>query len=329
MGSLRAKQTVCLLLAPCLLLSGCASAPAGIARPGANVLFGFFSRDDNKKSEDKKQEETPAAPYVAPPFADAVFHGDPASSEGEVRLDLSCTGDGYIGVSAVSGHRLKFQVIKDDLTYTYDLASNGSPTIFPLQSGNGEYYLRVMENIVDSKYAELYAESCQVVLKSEYAPFLRPSAYSNYTENSACVAKARELAGSAGSALDLVGKVYDYVCATVKYDRELAQNVKSGYLPDPDRTLQSGKGICFDYASLSAAMLRSQGIPTKLVFGYVAPNSVYHAWNMFYTEETGWVTVKFEVQADDWVRLDLTFAANGADADFIGDGSNYADIYYY
>ena len=96
-----------------------------------------------------------------------------------------------------------------------------------------------------------------------------------------------------------------------------------------EQVLQDRKGICFDYASLAAAMLRSQGIPTKLVFGYVAPDDLYHAWNMFYTEEKGWVTVKFEVSANRWNRMDLTFSANGADGNFVGDGSNYKDVYCY
>ena len=50
---------------------------------------------------------------------------------------------------------------------------------------------------------------------------------------------------------------------------------------------------------------------------------------MFYTDATGWVTVGFEVGADSWNRMDLTFAANGADGQFIGDGSNYSDLYFY
>ena len=57
--------------------------------------------------------------------------------------------------------------------------------------------------------------------------------------------------------------------------------------------METGKGICFDYASLAASMLRSQGIPTKIIFGYVAPDNLYHAWNMFYTEEKGWTKVEF------------------------------------
>jgi hypothetical protein len=50
---------------------------------------------------------------------------------------------------------------------------------------------------------------------------------------------------------------------------------------------------------------------------------------MFYTEESGWVTVSFEVSKNSWTRLDLTFTANGANDKFVGDGSNYADVYSY
>ena len=53
------------------------------------------------------------------------------------------------------------------------------------------------------------------------------------------------------------------------------------------KTLRTGRGICFDYASLTAAMLRSQNIPARLEIGY--SGDVYHAWISVYTEETGWI----------------------------------------
>ena len=102
-----------------------------------------------------------------------------------------------------------------------------------------------------------------------------------------------------------------------------------GYVPVPDDTMNSKRGICFDYASLAAAMLRSQGVPTKIIFGYVAPNDLYHAWNMFYTKEKGWITVSFEVRDNTWNRIDLTFSAGGAPDEFVGDGSHYTDVFYY
>ena len=272
---------------------------------------------------------TADAEGTPPVFLDASFHEELAENEGRVRLDLSALEQGYVAVSATSDKRLKFQVIKDEDTYTYDLASDGTPSVFPLQSGNGSYRFRVMENVVDKKYSELCARICEVRLLDEFQPFLRPSSYVNYRSDSECVKKAEELIKGASDDASVVKAVYNCVCESVKYDREKAASVKSGYLPDPDETLRTGKGICFDYAALAASMLRSQGIPTKMVFGYVAPKDLYHAWNMFYTEETGWVTVTFSVNPKDWTRIDLTFSANGADSNFIGDGSNYSDVYYY
>ena len=273
--------------------------------------------------------EPKAAAYATPEYQDAAFHESAALSGERVRLDVSCLEQGYVAVSAYSDMRLKFQVVKDEITYNYDLPSNGVPGIFPLQGGSGNYRFRVMENVVDKKYSELYSFTCDVYLENEFVPFLRPSTYVNYSRDSACVRKAAELAAGAADELGFVGSVYDFVCSGVTYDREKAATVKSGYLPAPDETMSSGKGICFDYAALAASMLRSQGIPTKMVFGYVAPQGLYHAWNMFYTPQSGWVTVSFEVRGDSWTRMDLTFSANGADADFIGDGSNYSDVYYY
>jgi transglutaminase-like putative cysteine protease len=140
---------------------------------------------------------------------------------------------------------------------------------------------------------------------------------------------AKGLAKESSCEGDFVSKVYEYVCKKVTYDYDLAATVESGYIPEPDKILSSGKGICFDYASLAASMLRSQGIPTKIIFGYVAPDNLYHAWNMFYTEKEGWSSVEFKVNPKKWNRIDLTFYANGEDEEFIGDGSNYTEVYQY
>lgn len=330
-GEVLLRNRICLwLLALSLLLGGCAAPSAGgvlrqsAATPAIGSLF-----EKKQETAAAAEPEAEAGPYVAPPMKEAAFHPELAETGQRVMLDLSAVSDGVVAVSAQSDKRLKFQVVKGEETYNYNLASDGTPSIFPLQCGDGEYRFRVMENVVDKKYAELFSRTVDVKLSDPFAPFLRPSDYVNFNADSACVKKAAELAKTAGTPLGLVAAVYGFVCQTVRYDEELARTVKSGYLPVPDRTMLSGKGICFDYAALAASMLRSQGIPTRMVFGYVAPDQLYHAWNMFYTEETGWVTVSFEVSANSWVRLDLTFAANGADSQFIGDGSNYADVYYY
>lgn len=302
------KRILLLLLALCLL-GGCGDGDKGTSRPGGPPADGEFT------------------PYKAPPFLDAQFH-DTQEKSG-VRLDLSALSQGYVAVSAVSDVRLKFQVVKGDIKYTYNISSDGTPSIFPIQSGNGTYKFRVMENVIDTKYAEMYSEEAELTLLDSFQPFLRPSDYVNYSDSSECVKKARELASECATAVDVVAAVFDFICGHVTYDADKAQTVKSGYLPDVDETMATGKGICFDYASLAAAMLRSQGIPTRVIFGYVSPDDLYHAWNMFYTDQTGWVTVDYKVSGGSWSRLDLTFSAGGTDGKFIGDGGNYADVYEY
>ena len=310
------------LLMLCLLLCGCGTAekPQSTSVPLSRAPVADLSPETGPPS---------TAAYTTPPFADSGFHEELAEGSDGALIDLSAVREGYVAVSAKSEKRLKFQVLKGEETYNYNLASDGTPSVFPLQCGNGNYTFRVMENISESRYAMLYGTSCDVTLLDEFQPFLRPSDYAPYTPDSACVKKAAELASGCGTALEVVGAVYDFICGTVRYDTQKAMTVQTGYLPDPDETMETGMGICFDYASLAAAMLRSQGIPTKLIFGYVAPNDLYHAWNMFYTEESGWVTVSFEVRGDTWARMDLTFSAGGASTSFVGDGSNYADLYTY
>ena len=283
-----------------------------------------------KQTEAESENKQPTGKLItADDLLLAEYHGEVASSEGQVEIDVSAADEGYLGFSASSSKTMKVQIIKDDMTYTYNLASDGTPSIYPLQCGNGSYYYQVLENVVDTKYARVTDGYVDVAMEDEFSPFLRPSDYSKYDEKSKCVAKAAELSDGAGDSLETVTAIFEYLRDNIKYDTEKAKTVKSTYMPTPDETLETGKGICFDYASLAAAMLRSQGIPTKLVFGYVSPNDLYHAWNMFYTEETGWVTVEFKANAEAWNRMDITFSASGAPAEFVGNGGNYADLYYY
>ncbi len=320
------KRTSAAMLCIAMLLSGCGVPAAASQTPSVDLksvaVYG--------SSEPGSGQQAASGPVSAPvKILEASFHSSEAEGANGVLIDLSSTADGYVAVSAVSENRLKFQVRFGEETYNYNLASDGTASIFPLSLGSGEYRFRVMENVVESKYAELYATSCSVTLRDEFQPFLRPSDYVPYSGSSRCVAKAAELTANCTTDSEKVAAVYTYICDTVRYDHQKASTVQSGYLPDPDETMATGLGICFDYAALAAAMLRSLGIPTREIFGYVSPNDVYHAWNMFYSAEQGWVTVSFEMRANDWNRMDATFAANGADDTFIGDGGNYTDLYCY
>lgn len=267
--------------------------------------------------------------YQAPSVAENVFRDNMAEGNETVRIDLSECRQGYVAVAATSANRMKTQILKDDTVYTYDLSSDGTPSFYPFQCGDGVYTIRVMENVQDTKYAIAYSTEVNIRLENEFCPFLRPNDYVRYTASSDCVQIAETLAANADTPLEAVAAIYEYITNTIRYDHDKAATVSSGYVSDPDETLKNKRGICFDYASLAAAMLRSRGIPCKIIFGYVAPNDIYHAWNMFYTEETGWVTVSFKANGKAWNRIDLTFSASGESDAFIAEGSNYTDLYYY
>lgn len=320
----QATKFISLLLALTMLCS--CGAPSADAAPKATTP----TVQETASPAEEPADVSPSSPYEAPPFAECIFDADAAQGNDLAQIDTSNTSKGYIAASGHSDQRLKIQVIAQDTDpYNYDLPSDGTPAFYPIQSGDGLYTFRVLENISGTKYAVQYSVDVEVTLEDEFQPFLRPSQFVDYAKEDECVRIAGELAKKSATDLDVVHEVFDYICANVVYDKEKAANIPSTYLPDLDNILSSGKGICFDYAALAAAMLRSQGIPTKMIFGYVSPHGLYHAWNMFYTEESGWVTVDYEVSSETWDRLDLTFSANGADGTFIGDGGNYTDIYLY
>ena len=109
----------------------------------------------------------------------------------------------------------------------------------------------------------------------------------------------------------------------ISYDYDKASSVKSGYLPDVDKILKAKKGICFDYSSLMAAMLRAQNIPAKLVVGSAGAYAQNHAWNEVYLSKTGWITLKIQNTATGWKLLDPTFG------DKTGSESSYAAARFY
>ena len=244
-------------------------------------------------------------------------------------IDTSGVIDGWVAAQAASGSRLKFQVACGEMAYNYDLPSDGTPVLFPLNMGNGSYLFRIMENIEGSSYAELYSTTAEVKLSDQFAPFLTPNIFCSYTASSACVKKARELVKGDDNEGQVVRDVCTFVAENVSYDFDKAKKLasSSGYIPDADETLKTKKGICFDYACLSAAMLRSLGLPAQVVTGYVSPDDLYHAWNMVYIDGT-WQTVHFSVKPNTWSRCDVTFASAGSGST-IGDGTKYTDRFYY
>jgi len=248
-------------------------------------------------------------------------------------IDYSNTKDGYVMVcyTASTDKRLKAQVAGPTTTYTYNLTP-GKWAAFPLSDQNGTYKITVYQNVEGNSYAAVISTTVEnVTMTDEFAPFIRSNQFVNFDEAPNAKKKAWELTAGVSDPLKKVEKIYDFVVAGMCYDYDLANSVQSGYVPELDSVLAKMKGICFDYAALMAGMLRSQGVPTKLVVGYAG--DVYHAWISVWTEGTGWVDGVIFFDGADWHRMDPTFASTGGSGgailDYIGNGANYSAKYYY
>ncbi|WP_283607397.1 transglutaminase-like domain-containing protein [Faecalispora anaeroviscerum] len=317
---------LCLLLASTCLLGACAPVTSAEITARNSILSGaaLLGRPvTNAESSAQLSNDgvLKQMVYESVPFqtaASTVF------SRNGVIIDSSTAANGTIQVKyAGADKHLKVQIKKDSAAYNYDLNSKGTAETYPLQMGSGQYSVRVLENVSGNYYRELYGISLAVALSSENAPFLHTNQYVNYTASSLAVKKASELCASSGTDVEKLKAIYNYMIKNIKYDFEKAAKVTSSYVPNVDSILTSQKGICFDYSSLMAAMLRSQGIPSKVVVGSVDTLAVTHAWNEVYLQGTGWISIKIEVSKTGWNLMDSTLGASNT----IGTGYTTARIY--
>ncbi len=259
--------------------------------------------------------------------------GESVKKNEKMIIDYSNASKGYVMVQYLqeTENKLKAQVKgPEGVTYTYTLTPQ-KWAAFPLTEGNGEYKVTVFSNVTGTSYATVGSETIQVEIEDEMLPFLTANQYVDYTEETKCVQKAEELCKDLDTELEKVDAVYQWTMKRFSYSVLKAKQVESGYLPDLDAVYRERKAICFDYAATMVAMLRSQGVPTKLVVGY--SGSVYHAWLNVYTEESGWITGIVYFDGEAWSLMDPTFADTAKSEeefkDYIGDATNYTQKYVY
>jgi len=263
-------------------------------------------------------------------------------SNNKAYVDYSNKHLGYVtvGFSEATDNMLRVLIITPGGNeYIYNL-NPGIGDVFPLTSGNGSYTISVHEHYVDNIYKDILFVTIDVVLSDEFVPFTRPNKFVNYCNESPVTAKAIELRKESNSFLDMVDAVYSFVVENISYDYELADTVDFNYKPNLNTILENRSGICFDIATLTAAMLRSQGIPSKLVFGYHYNQNTghtYHAWVSVFSDEDGMIGNHTYFNGGTWNLLDPTLATmlgqsvpgiNGS-VTSTSDGSVYHALYYY
>lgn len=275
-----------------------------------------------------KQGEGNAEPPVYKPLQVLVpeASGEKVLGEPPLILDVSHTEQGYLTALAdADSGKMNVQLTGPDRTVYSYFIEQGEDAVIPFTGGSGEYLIVCYQQVSGSRYAALYSETLEVSLANEFLPFLYPNQYVYFTPETKASRLALEMLPEDTVDVDVLDAVYSYVTEHLTYDEEKAASVEAGYLPDVDETLETGKGICFDYAALTAAMLRSRDIPCRLQIGYAG--QIKHAWIDVYIRSKGWVNNAVEFSGESWKRMDPTFDSTGDDKEaiqsYIGDGGNY------
>lgn len=212
-----------------------------------------------------------------------------------VVVDKSQLESGVVSINYEIGKDVPYKVMinKGSLNYFYDL-SEGS--IVPLQMGNGDYEISILENIKGNKYRIVKKERITANLANENSVYLQSMQLIFWNKDMDIIKKAKELTINAKNDNEKLKAVYNYVTKNMKYDYQKFSKLSNDYIPSIEEVSKEGKGICYDYAVMTAAMLRSLEVPTKLIMGYKAGMKEYHAWNQVYLEGE-WITVDTTLDA--------------------------------
>ena len=206
----------------------------------------------------------------------------------ESMVDTSVMSKGIIRVHVDNNmKKMKVQINKDNIKYIYDY---GEYNVFPLQLGNGKYLISLYEYVKDRSYRLFKQESVTLKINDQNDVYLQSIQLIHWDYRMQAIKTAKHITRYKKTDLDKTKEIYKYIISKISYDEEKADTVKAGYIPMIDQVLKEGRGICYDYSVLFAAMLRSIGIPTKLLMGYCNNSNIYHAWNEVYIkEEKRWI----------------------------------------
>lgn len=253
---------------------------------------------------------------ICPAYGEGL---DKAVSYGMENLD---SGIITLSFDAICEGKHKVLVEKGGKRITYNLRNDGIVEAFPLQMGDGEYSISVLENIREDKYKYISTKSVNLDLDDDRQVYLTSVQNIRWNDDMPAIKKAAELAEGLKTDKQKIEAIHNYLISNIEYDHSKLSKLTYDYLPDVNATVASGKGICYDYASTFAAMLRSLGIPAKLVKGYSDKTDGYHAWNEVYNSETG-----------SWDTIDSTYDAQmksaGRNYSMLKDAKGYTKVYEY
>ena len=214
---------------------------------------------------------------------------------GGLTIDYSHMDQGYVMVRAQkSDKRMKLTVEHGTVLLTYSMNNDEQYETIPLQYGSGEYTfsLGIAETADSSQYENAGTISLKCTIPDENSCFLYPNQYVSYSTDSPVIEKAQELCKDLNEPADIAKAVCSYIQKTFLYDFVKSVTADEEQLPDIETTWKEKAGTEQDLCAVTCAMLRSQGVPAKLVFGQwmtaITPGGIpLPGWKSSLTEKFG------------------------------------------
>ena len=243
-------------------------------------------------------------------------------------VDAGTADGGYVTVRYLGeSDAARAEVTNPEGRMTPYLLAPGEDAALSLYGGTGLYRVNIFEKTDSGQYALVFSDSFEKESEEAPGPWLVSNAFVRFTEDSKCVQAARSIYDEVnGETKPFVEGVYNYVMSNIAYNEKLAELVPLSYIPDPDAVMDERVGICLDYAALMTAMLRSCGVPARMIVGNFG--AYYHAW----------VSVCMDVPEDGvipasaWKTFDPTLGASNPAKDVqerINRGTDYIVRYIY
>lgn len=184
--------------------------------------------------------------------------------------------------------------------YNYFVQEKSVNAVIPMTSGNGTYTVSVLKHIEGNRYSPLSSTEVSLALKDSKSSYLTSNEMIKWSKKNAAIKKANKVAKKYKGQMNKIKGIYKYLVTNYHYDYNKYNKNSSGslgyYTPDINTTYKTKKGICYDMSALTAAMLRSIGVQTKMVTGYPSNKyfngKSYHAWNRVYSKKSKkWITI--------------------------------------
>lgn len=237
-------------------------------------------------------------------FATGTSEAEYIKSNGVSLQKIPSTAEGKVTLTGETvNSKLKILIIKEETQRWYDVGLQDgkfNEEIW-LIDGEGKYQVSVLVHKEGRRYT--FGPTVFVENTVEVNRFLVPTLHVE-SNNEEIITLAQEITKDAVSDREKAKSIYNWLTKNIRYDykkylRQINKNFDNKY--GALNTLETKKGVCYDYSTLFAALGRASGLQVKVIKGNFKGlyRNELHAWNEIYISEE-----------DTWINVDSTFGAS-------------------